>query len=123
MNDKLLACPFCGSESIGTYHPGEWSLGIVCNKCHCKTAAYGSGGDQAYKAWNRRHPSSPDTWISVEDRLPEKSSIVLVYDKRTRRIKTMNFNHHGVWQELDSHDTYHIKDFTHWMPLPPNPEE
>ena len=69
-------------------------------------------------------------WISVEDRLPEKTEGVfscqvreleknkIVYYKDTRGyIHTGYFNAIGHWRDLDR-DNGAIYPVTHWMPIP-----
>ena len=56
-----------------------------------------------------------DGWISVEDRLPEKSGEYLTYNGREYSIQKYNEN---GW--LNMYDAIFI---THWQSLPPSPEE
>lgn len=56
-------------------------------------------------------------WISVEDRLPEEDSVVLVFDGLYVWIAYRN-HVLGTWNvEGDS-----VRAVTHWMPLPEPPE-
>lgn len=58
-------------------------------------------------------------WISVKDKMPEKSGIYLVYgnwESGKTAIDTADFAVHQGY--------FSLWDFTvtHWMPLPPKPE-
>lgn len=55
-----------------------------------------------------------DRWISVEDRLPEKTELVLVKSKLVK-MKTDFICKDGNW--------YTTPAVTHWMPLPEPPKE
>lgn len=71
-----------------------------------------------------------DLWISVKERLPEKSGLYIVYapsaDPASPRI-------HAVWYECDERGEGYKKGWslcdpwakaaTHWMPLPDPPKE
>lgn len=61
-------------------------------------------------------------WISVEDRLPEPNTLVLVVFKRHDEIRRRGFGTlqtHGVWYVSNEG----MPPVTHWMPLPELPEE
>lgn len=53
-------------------------------------------------------PVLVDDWISVDDRLPEKQGLFLVYDKCDNRI------------HVDCLPLYY--EVTHWQPLPQPPK-
>lgn len=66
-----------------------------------------------------------DRWISVEDRLPESRTEILVYDNHK---KIMSFAVCDICFELVLWETLHdnqINNFvvTHWQPLPKAPKE
>lgn len=70
-------------------------------------------------------------WISVRDRLPEKSMKVLAYapnpyiPEARGTIMVLDYSHR--WKAFNAFDStdaeYAIKDVTHWMTLPEAPEE
>ena len=69
-------------------------------------------------------------WISVKDRLPELNTWVLAYDYKKELIVcsyTTTNDHLGVlWNMLSSGCGCCDGDFegvTHWMPLPPKPDQ
>ena len=78
-----------------------------------------------------------NSWISVEERLPDKNGQYLVYTKWTYgsfiRLccwtpKYNGFEEHlkgrAIWYVYDSeYGDYECKDITHWMPLPEPPKE
>jgi len=57
-------------------------------------------------------------WISVEDRLPEKPRLVLVWEGE---VEFGNYQHNrwNVW----TRDDFSVSNLvTHWMPLPEPPK-
>ena len=60
-----------------------------------------------------------DRWIPVSERLPEERLKVLCYDNFYRRIG-MGARWDNQSLVLDESDDCEV---THWMPLPPNPEQ
>ncbi|MBQ1295712.1 MAG: DUF551 domain-containing protein [Clostridiales bacterium] len=58
-------------------------------------------------------------WISVKDRLPEKSGIYLVYGNRGNGKTAIDTADFAVYQGYFSLWNF---DVTHWMPLPQEPE-
>lgn len=79
--------------------------------------------DEGYVAGRRNQPR----WISVEERLPEKSVPVLAY--KDGRIWYCERNwQSGCWESLSfaatkEYGMYWSKGPTHWMPLPEPPKE
>ena len=57
-------------------------------------------------------------WIPVTDRLPQDDEDVLVWVNGTHR--DMAYRDEGVWYD-EEHN--HLKNITHWMPLPEPPKE
>jgi hypothetical protein len=62
-------------------------------------------------------------WISVKDGLPEDGQSVLV-TKRHSYPEIVVFDEvYNCWDDSEGDDYYRALDyFTHWMPLPENPE-
>jgi hypothetical protein len=65
-------------------------------------------------------------WISVKDRLPDNSNVVLAFDLRISRginVPKIRFAFlfGNTWHR--SEGTGWEMDVTHWMPLPNPPEE
>ena len=86
----------------------------------------------AIAAWNRRAPSKVQveavraTWISVDERLPDDDSVVLVtawqYGKPGGERFTMIARRAGsVFLNEESGDDLYTP--THWMPLPEAPDD
>lgn len=64
-------------------------------------------------------------WISVEERLPEQSVEVLVYDfVDSMDVMFLEVDDDGYrfWADDNGYE-YSIHDVTHWMPLPEPPKE
>jgi hypothetical protein len=58
-------------------------------------------------------------WISVNDRLPEKSGDYLVTDSMAKMVAYFSYEH-KEW-DFFGLDFWKDADITHWMPLPPPP--
>ena len=59
-------------------------------------------------------------WISVEERLPEVGTMVLVHDGS--RAYVVEYTPNGLFED-DYGYCHYIDDYTHWMPLPEPPKE
>ena len=110
MGDSLKKCPFCGSQNIIVSNWGMWSC--WCADCKAKSED-GIYKKDAIEAWNRRTDNS---WISVEDRLPDEDDKCLVWNGH--HIFVAIYWGDGVWK----FDSYAC-EITHWMPLPEPPKE
>ncbi|EFI4042968.1 DUF551 domain-containing protein [Escherichia coli] len=88
----------------------------------------------AYEAGNS--PVTPDSWISCSDRMPEmgeRQYYVLAADFKNNYPPSIPNTQVGVygdwfndgnptWDDGDGEDL-HLKEVTHWMPLPEPPQE
>jgi hypothetical protein len=64
-------------------------------------------------------------WISVEDRMPDKGSFVLVYGYlgSAPQICTARYESHDKKFETDHFcEANYVDEVTHWMPLPELPK-
>ncbi len=131
MTERYLApCPFCGATPF--LHRGDDIVGIscgpdsACNKTGLCVAFSPAKEESAVAAWNRRAPAAgPATpmWIRVNDRLPEKNTMVLC---------ATEFDGPGDWRTKVGY-VQDVPDFidwyifggswtpSHWMPLPAAP--
>lgn len=73
---------------------------------------------RALKELARAERNAQPQWISVKDRLPEDGQGVLVTTGKGGGTTATYFNGDGFYNG-------HLEDvvITHWMPLPPKPEE
>jgi hypothetical protein len=65
-------------------------------------------------------------WISVNDRLPDNSNVVLAYNLKNSRgiyIHKIYFAFYYEYRWTQSNDAAWKMDVTHWMPLPNPPKE
>lgn len=60
------------------------------------------------------------SWISVEERLPEKLKRVIIFDNRGFGAVSGRLGDAG-WYLEETLD--HYADITHWQPLPEPPEK
>lgn len=54
--DRLMNCPFCGGDSLGTQHVGDSrciAIAVECNNCDCQGPT-GISSTQAETLWNTR---------------------------------------------------------------------
>jgi Lar family restriction alleviation protein len=125
MNKTLKPCPFCGGKATFEDRDSEHSS-AGCISCGVSTHAFygssenGTNADARRKAvehWNRRSPG----WISVDERLPENDSKVLVALIDLPNVWTIRFLN-DEWYDLSGRHFKRRKNITHWMPIPEPPE-
>lgn len=135
---KLKPCPFCGEDNVLISKSDEgWRYGlrVVCWCGSTGTIVYSDefdeslGDEEQYKnakkrvieAWNTRS----DTWISVEDRLPDEKGVYLVsyhpchWDSVSEEIRvgTDSFRGKSTWAKNKR------QRIVAWTPLPDAPRE
>lgn len=64
--------------------------------------------------------SSDNLWIPVADRLPDEDGWYLVVMLRNVRFLEFRSCANWAWWDIDGIGYCNV---THWMPLPPEPEE
>ena len=113
--EELKPCPFCGG--IGKLQSsGYGDRAVYCTSCRAATMRWYRDKPRATTAWNTR----PDSWISVEDRLPEGAKGVLVWEPICKNIYTMYWED-NEWRFFGGRGkTYY--NITHWQPLPQPPK-
>jgi len=74
-----------------------------------------------YEAWQAAMESQ---WISVDDRLPEEGTIVLIYVKSWGDVLYTGYlNHDDGWHDADGELLLGFNAPTHWANLPQPPKE
>jgi Lar family restriction alleviation protein len=120
MSSNLMPCPFCGctdAEEVTQHHDVYiLTYGFRCNTCGASTGQHKYIED-AEAEWNRRTPG----WISVDGRLPEPDTRVLVSCRTKRGQNSINMayvDERGFWHGMGS-----MSGVRAWMPLPDAYEE
>jgi hypothetical protein len=117
LEHRLKYCPFCGgaADIVPTW---DGLYRAECRKCRCSTESF-CRPQPAAVSWNKR----TSDWISVKDRMPEKSGDYLVFVEGM--IENMMYSkRHSAWNATDliCDKKHEITTVTHWMPLPEPPE-
>ena len=116
MNEAIKPCPFCGAGA-------KWATGRVgCKSCDIYA--------RDERAWNRR---AEPQWISVDERLPDDETPVLIMLRGEIAIGELRWEHPSheetyqacrYWDNPhDDGQDWQWPDVTHWMPLPVAPTE
>ena len=61
-------------------------------------------------------------WISVDERLPERSTRVLAYSKKYNEADVYYYGGADEWWDNDGWASAKYYEITHWMPLPGAPK-
>ena len=64
----------------------------------------------------------PNEWVSVDERLPENNTQVLMWRARWKIAEAGSYYNQHFWVYSEIGDAYIADDITHWMPLPSPPE-
>ena len=109
---KALDC--CNQFRSG----GHWN---ICSKCPCDIGIGRCDGtlETDALAYIQQLEAQVPRWIPVEERLPEKHKIVLVF-LAYGTITTGVHNGELWWDDLN---IVHDENVTHWMALPEPPKE
>ena len=73
--------------------------------------------ERAYNAGYRKQE-----WISVDERLPERSTSVLAYSKKYNEVDVYYYECANRWWDNDGWASAKYYEITHWMPLPEAPK-
>lgn len=128
--EELKPCPFCGGEAEIVGGPENWTptfydpdsggdpIAVVCKTCACGLHFF-DGYAEAASAWNNR----PDGWISIDDRLPENNTEVLIsidYGNGKQSVLMGYMRSQDVsWRGVVGQKLIGV---THWRPLPEPPK-
>jgi hypothetical protein len=116
------AAPTPAAQAGDELPPLPDELGFIDADGECHVPFYNGRTADIYTADQMRayalaaRGAQAEPWISVEDRLPEKETDVLVFDARGIAIAGI---FHGQWQSV--HRPWQGLDVTHWQPLPAAP--
>ena len=64
----------------------------------------------------------PNEWVSVEDRMPENNTQVLMWSARWKIAEAGSYYNQHFWVYSEIGDGYIADNITHWMPLPAPPK-
>ncbi|EFJ5342706.1 DUF551 domain-containing protein [Escherichia coli] len=136
-------------HDIDYLEPSEvYALGRTAGWNSCRAAMLQSGNFRENKnsstsnfreiaETSTNHPVTPDSWISCSERMPEemgeRQCYVLAADFKNNYPPNIPNTQVGVygdwfndgkptWDDGDGEDL-HLKEVTHWMPLPEPPQE
>lgn len=126
--NHTVKCKYCSEVYEYTQYNDE--LGMVerhqsCPRCgHTANFLYGTGLDNT--AWYEdalKYRSQKNEWISVEDRLPDLSTRVLIRDNTGHYYDaTLNIVTSGKLEWFPTGIRHFTGKTTHWMPLPEPPK-
>lgn len=139
--EGLRECPCCGSEDVipgvrneivttrlGTktfeFTYPRRLVEIECANCGCSMSEPVTEGDEAaglilYKRWNTRASG----WISVDERLPERTGYFLVSYNGADQIRFVAGDVYKSGKNLGVEGFATFKrSVTHWQPLPEPPK-
>ena len=78
--------------------------------------------DYSNKTMDRLDETTPpNEWVSVEERLPEDNSEVLMWRKKWKIAEAGTYRKAHFWVYDKIGDSYTADDITHWMLLPAPP--
>jgi hypothetical protein len=77
--------------------------------------------DDAIDIYNAGYRKQSE-WISVEERLPERSTRVLAYSKKYNEVNVYYYGGADEWWDNDGWASAKYYEITHWMPLPEAPK-
>ena len=65
----------------------------------------------------------PNEWVSVEEKLPEDNTQVLMWSARWKIAEAGSYYNQHFWVYREIGDGYIADNITHWMPLPSPPDK
>ena len=65
----------------------------------------------------------PNEWVSVDERLPEDNTQVLMWSARWKIAEAGSYYNQHFWVYSEIGDGYIADNITRWMPLPLPPEK
>jgi hypothetical protein len=108
----LRECPFCGGEPRIEGSIRAHAHGVFCSQCPAKIVHHDLDQSKLIAAWQQRQGG----WVSVEERLPEKSGYYLAWNPAPSSRPFV------VWFDANKQRWESKRVFTHWQPLPAPPE-
>ncbi|MFA2382721.1 DUF551 domain-containing protein [Escherichia coli] len=109
---KQMSCPKCndtGMADSGGVQP--WGEPILI-ECDCRAAMLQDGS----------YPVTPDGWIPVSERMPEKGQEIIVMDVTRGKVQSGMIYKNGRFVDFNE-EYYEVKSPSHWMPMPAAPRQ
>lgn len=118
-DEALLPCPFCGGKAQGA--SGSSSIWIRCTNCGACGEEGMESEDAVIAAWNRRTPApaTASQWLPISS--APKDRMICLY--AAPKYDLPGFLTAGMWHESGGWCVDELREATHWVPLPPPPEQ
>ena len=119
---RMEACIYYKAGGFCRYGGDEPANVCVLGPCANEVAAHEFFAETVAEKGGRDHPAPPNEWVSVEERLPENNTQVLMWSARWKIAEAGSYYNKHFWVYSEIGDGYIADNITHWMQLPESPE-